>query len=147
MSQRHIRLSRDTFWFPYSCRRDHTAHLRTLLLGFALVFAGGLLLPSPSLAGDIEADVIDATTDPLFEEESWADIEASTWDGWVIDAADIYDDTEYGTDCSTYAAVNLSYLDNMRSAFADLENRTYEWDVAMYLSFSLPHLNYLCAEE
>ena len=147
MSQRHIRLSRDTFWFPYACRRDHTAHVRTLLLGFLLVFAGGLLLPQPSIAGTIEADVIDASTDPLFEADDWSAIEQSEWNFWVDEAQAIYDDTEYGTDCATYAAVNLGYLDQMRDAFSDLNNRTYEWDVALFLSFQLPHLNYLCEQE
>ena len=147
MSQQPTSLHRDTFFFPHACRRDHRAHVLRIALGFLFIFAGGLLLPSPVQAGDIEADVIDALTDPLFDTEDWTTIEQSTFSDWVSEAQATYDDTSMDTHCATYAAVTVSYLTNVQEALDDLEGRTYQWDVALAQSFTFPHLNYLCAKE
>jgi hypothetical protein len=116
------------------------------LLGFALVFLGALLLPSPSLAGPIEADVIDAATDELFDGREWIDVERAAWDAWIENAVDIFDDTQPG-DCASYAAITVSYLTHLRDAYATIEERSWHWDAAFTVVFQFDQYKYLCTQE
>lgn len=103
-------------------------------------------LAVPAQAGEIEAQVIDASTDALFETENWADVTADTWDEWVTEAIEVYEDTTHG-DCATYAALTVSYLSHLRDAFVDVDARTWHWDAAYAEYFQFDQYHYLCEQE
>lgn len=92
-----MKMPRDTFYFPYRCRRDHRAHTWGLVAGFLLVFIAALLLPSPMRGAEVEATVIDEAFIAWNESE-----EAS-----VEDLADIYMDTDAGSECEKFSAATF----------------------------------------
>lgn len=101
---RTSRLHRDTFYFPYSCRRSHRAHTMRLLSGFALVFAGAFLLSANVQADEVEHDVITEAFDSLWTVAAVDDWEAGQFDANVDDFEELWQDLPADTYCELYAS-------------------------------------------